>query len=146
MTHAMLKVVERPAGGHHVCAPCCAGHTGQEVPDVDVSALLAGSRRPCDAPTRTSSSTTSPAPFREGVAARQEAGRRGADRHGPADLSGVEPGVGRILLVASADGVAFDQVPALCIQLYDAAVADGEPLARFRDQAGDGRGDGADLR
>jgi hypothetical protein len=47
------------------------------------------------------------------------------------DLPGVEPEVGRILLVASADGVTFDRVPALCVLLYDAAVADGEPLARF---------------
>jgi hypothetical protein len=39
--------------------------------------------------------------------------------------------VGRILLVASAEGVTFDRVPALRILLYDATLADGEPLAYF---------------
>jgi stress response protein SCP2 len=47
------------------------------------------------------------------------------------DLTGVEPGVGQILLVASADDVTFDRVRDLRILLYDAAVADGEPLAYF---------------
>lgn len=47
------------------------------------------------------------------------------------DLSGVEPSVGQILLVASADGVAFDRVRDLRILLYDAAATDGDPLAYF---------------
>ncbi|BFO21119.1 hypothetical protein SHKM778_75070 [Streptomyces sp. KM77-8] len=47
------------------------------------------------------------------------------------DLAGVESGVGRILLVASADGVTFDRVRDLRILLYDAQSADGEALAYF---------------
>ncbi|MEU6381306.1 TerD family protein [Streptomyces sp. NPDC046909] len=47
------------------------------------------------------------------------------------DLTGVEPGVGQILLVASADGVTFDRVRALRISLYDGKAPDGEPLAYF---------------
>ncbi len=47
------------------------------------------------------------------------------------DLAGVETGVGRILLVASADGVTFDRVQALRILLYDAQNPDGEALAYF---------------
>jgi stress response protein SCP2 len=47
------------------------------------------------------------------------------------DLAGVEPGVGRILLVASADDVTFDRVRGLRILLYDAGVLEGEPLAYF---------------
>ncbi len=39
--------------------------------------------------------------------------------------------MGRILLVASADGVPFDRVPDLRILLYDAAAPDAEPLASF---------------
>jgi stress response protein SCP2 len=47
------------------------------------------------------------------------------------DLAGVQPDVSRILLVASADDVPFKRVPSLRILLYDAAVAEGEPLAYF---------------
>src|SRR5213592_2913387 len=47
------------------------------------------------------------------------------------DLAGVESGVGQIYLVASAEDVTFDRVRGLRILLYDAALADGEPLAYF---------------
>jgi stress response protein SCP2 len=47
------------------------------------------------------------------------------------DLAGVEAGVSRILLVASADGVTFDRVRALRILLYDAAGTGAEALAYF---------------
>ncbi|MDN3020506.1 TerD family protein [Streptomyces sp. S.PB5] len=47
------------------------------------------------------------------------------------DLTGVEPDVRQILLVASADRVTFDRVKGLRILLYDATVADAEPLAYF---------------
>jgi stress response protein SCP2 len=47
------------------------------------------------------------------------------------DLAGIEPEVGRVLLVASADDVTFDRVRGLRILLYDAGAAEGEPLAYF---------------
>lgn len=47
------------------------------------------------------------------------------------ELTGVESGVSRILLVASADGVPFDRVQALRILLYDAAGTEAEALAYF---------------
>ena len=47
-----------------------------------------------------------------------------------ADLAGCRrPRCDRVLLAASADGVTFDRVRDLRILLYDAAAADGEPLA-----------------
>lgn len=65
------------------------------------------------------------------MAARPETGGRGPHRHDPDDLAGVESAVSQILLVASAGDVAFDRVPSLRILLYDATVADAEPLAYF---------------
>ncbi|WJV49040.1 TerD family protein [Streptomyces flavofungini] len=49
------------------------------------------------------------------------------------DLAGLDPAVGQVLLVASADDVPFEHVHALRILLYDAApaAADAEPLAYF---------------
>ncbi|MFD0418991.1 TerD family protein [Streptomyces sp. NPDC127108] len=49
------------------------------------------------------------------------------------DLAGLDPAVGRVLLVASADDVPFEHVRALRILLYDAspAASDAEPLAYF---------------
>ncbi|MES9519375.1 TerD family protein [Streptomyces capoamus] len=130
MTHAMLKGSNVPLEATTVRA-VLRWTPGQGVPDVDVSALLLGPggrvrsdedfvfynqpRHPSGAVWRLGKKRVA-----EGLADTIQT-----------DLSGVEPGVGRILLVASADGVAFDRVPALCILLYDAAVADGEPLTRF---------------
>ncbi|WP_225821084.1 TerD family protein [Streptomyces naphthomycinicus] len=130
MTHAMLKGSNVPLEATTVRA-VLRWTPGQDVPDVDVSALLLGS----DGRVRSDEDFVFYNQPRHPSGKVWRLGKKrlaeGLTDTIQTDLPGVEPGVGRILLVASADGVPFDQVPALCIQLYDAAVADGEPLARF---------------
>jgi stress response protein SCP2 len=130
MTHAMLKGSNVPLEATTVRA-VLRWTPGQDVPDVDVSALLLGP----DGRVRSDEDFVFYNQPRHPSGKVWRLGKKriaeGLTDTIQTDLSGVEPGVGRILLVASADGVAFDQVPALCIQLYDAAVADGQPLARF---------------
>ncbi|MEV5544880.1 TerD family protein [Streptomyces sp. NPDC052309] len=130
MTHAMLKGSNVPLEATTVRA-VLRWTPGQGVPDVDASALLLG---PDDR-------VRSDEDFVFYNQPRHPSGkvwRLGKKRVAEGltdtiqtDLSGVESSVGRILLVASADGVAFDRVRALRIELYDAAAADGEPLAYF---------------
>ncbi|WP_251093215.1 TerD family protein [Streptomyces sp. Caat 7-52] len=129
MTHAMLKGSNVPLEATTVRA-VLRWTPGQGVPDVDVSALLLGS----DGRVRSDEDFVF---YNQPRHPSGKVWRLGKKRIAETltdtiqtELSGVEPGVGRILLVASADGIAFDQVPALGILLYDAA-ADGEPLARF---------------
>ncbi|KPC85785.1 TerD family protein [Streptomyces coelicoflavus] len=130
MTHAMLKGSNVPLQATTVRA-VLRWTPGQGVPDVDASALLLG---PDDR-------VRSDEDFVFYNQPRHPSGqvwRLGKKRVAEGltdtiqtDLSGVEPSVGRILLVASADGVAFDRVTSLRILLYDAAAADAEPLAYF---------------
>ncbi|MEU5362626.1 TerD family protein [Streptomyces sp. NPDC005925] len=130
MTHAMLKGSNVPLEATTVRA-VLRWTPGQGVPDVDASALLLG---PDDR-------VRSDEDFVFYNQPRHPSGqvwRLGKKRVGETltdtiqtDLSGVEQAVGRILLVASADGVTFDRVQALGIALYDAAAADAEPLATF---------------
>ena len=130
MTHAMLKGSNVPLQATTVRA-VLRWTPGQGVPDVDASALLLG---PDDR-------VRSDEDFVFYNQPRHPSGqvwRLGKKRVAEGltdtiqtDLSGVEPSVGRILLVASADGVAFDRVASLRILLYDAAAADAEPLAHF---------------
>ncbi|MEU3525084.1 TerD family protein [Streptomyces sp. NPDC038707] len=130
MTHAMLKGSNVPLEATTVRA-VLRWTPGQGVPDVDVSALLLGSdgrvRSDEDFVFYNQPRHPSGAVWRLGKK-RVAEGLTDAIR---TDLTVVEPGISRILLVASADGVAFDQVPGLGILLYDASAADGEPLARF---------------
>ncbi|MEV5143767.1 TerD family protein [Streptomyces sp. NPDC052727] len=130
MTHAMLKGSNVPLEATTV-RTVLRWTPGQGVPDVDASALLLGP----DGRVRSDEDFVFYNQPRHPSGKVWRLGKKrvaeGLTDTIQTDLSGVEPGVGRILLVASADGVAFDQVPALCILLYDAAVADGEPLARF---------------
>ncbi|MFE9447987.1 TerD family protein [Streptomyces sp. NPDC006739] len=130
MTHAMLKGSNVPVEATTVRAVLC-WTPGQEVPDVDVSALLLG----LDGRVRSDEDFVFYNQPRHPSGKVWRLGKkRGADGLTDTiqtDLAGVEPGVGRILLVASADGIAFEHVPALRILLYDAAVAEGEPLAHF---------------
>ncbi|WP_371671810.1 TerD family protein [Streptomyces sp. NBC_00289] len=130
MTHAMLKGSNVPLEATTVRA-VLRWTPGQGVPDVDASALLLGPE----------GRVRSDEDFVFYNQPRHPAGkvwRLGKKRVAEGltdtiqtDLAGVESGVGQILLVASADGVTFDRVRDLRILLYDAAVADGEPLAHF---------------
>ncbi|EST23998.1 TerD family protein [Streptomyces roseochromogenus] len=130
MTHAMLKGSNIPLAAETVRAEL-RWTPGQGVPDVDVSALLLGPggrvRSDEDFVFYNQPRHPSGKVWRLGKKRVTE----GLTDTIQSDLPGVEPDVGRILLVASADGVTFDQVPALCILLYDASAVDGEPLARF---------------
>ncbi|MFD8519379.1 TerD family protein [Streptomyces capillispiralis] len=130
MTHAMLKGSNVPLEATTVRA-VLRWSPGQGVPDVDASALLLG---PDDR-------VRSDEDFVFYNQPRHPSGkvwRLGKKRVAEGltdtiqtDLAGVEPAVGRILLVASADGVTFDGVRALRILLYDAQAADGDALAYF---------------
>ncbi|MEU1401978.1 TerD family protein [Streptomyces sp. NPDC005728] len=130
MTHAMLKGSNIPLEATTVRA-VLRWTPGQGVPDVDASALLLGT----DGRVRSDEDFVFYNQPRHPSGQVWRLGKKrvteGLTDTIQSDLSGVEPGVGRILLVASADGESFDRVPALCILLYDAAVADGEPLAHF---------------
>ncbi|MFF9150928.1 TerD family protein [Streptomyces sp. NPDC014846] len=130
MTHAMLKGSNVPLDATTVRA-VLRWTPGQGVPDVDASALLLGS----DGRVRSDEDFVFYNQPRHPSGKVWRLGKKrvadGLSDTIQTDLSGVEPGVGRILLVASADGIPFDRVPALGILLYDAAVADGEPLATF---------------
>src|SRR5690606_25314968 len=130
MTHAMLKGSNVPLEATTVRA-VLRWLPGQGVPDVDASALLLG---PDDR-------VRSDEDFVFYNQPRHPSGqvwRLGKKRVGEhltdtiqTDLAGVESGVGRILLVASADGVTFDRVRGLRILLYDAQDADGDAVAHF---------------
>ncbi|MGW5426242.1 TerD family protein [Streptomyces sp. NPDC004059] len=130
MTHAMLKGSNVPLEADTVRA-VLRWTPGQGVPDVDASALLLGP----DGRVRSDEDFVFYNQPRHPSGKVWRLGKKriaeGLTDTIQTDLPGVEPDVGRILLVASADGITFDRVPALCILLYDAAVADAEPLARF---------------
>ncbi|MGV9350327.1 TerD family protein [Streptomyces spiralis] len=130
MTHAMVKGSNVPLDAATVRA-VVRWTPGQGVPDVDASALLLGS----DGRVRSDEDFVFYNQPRHPSGKVWRLGKRriaeGMTDTVQTDLAGVDPGVGRILVVASADGVTFDRVRALRILLYDAAVADGEPLAYF---------------
>ncbi|MET8580582.1 TerD family protein [Streptomyces collinus] len=130
MTHTMLKGSNVPLEATTVRA-VLRWTPGQGVPDVDASALLLGS----DGRVRSDEDFVFYNQPRHPSGTVWRLGKKrvteGLTDTIQSELTGVEPGVGRILLVASADGMTFDRVPALCIVLYDASVADGEPLAHF---------------
>ncbi|MDG9717155.1 TerD family protein [Streptomyces sp. DH24] len=130
MTHAMLKGSNVPLEATTVRA-VLRWTPGQGVPDVDASALLLGP----DGRVRSDEDFVF---YNQPRHPSGQVWRLGKKQVAEAltdtiqtDLSGVESAVGRILLVASADGVTFDRVQSLRILLYDATVADAEPLAFF---------------
>ncbi|MGV9555194.1 TerD family protein [Streptomyces sp. NPDC003401] len=129
MTHAMLKGSNVPLKTTTVRA-VLRWTPGQGVPDVDASALLLGPegrvRSDEDFVFYNQPRHPSGKVWRLG----KKRGAEGLTDTIQTDLAGVESDVGQILLVASADGAAFDRVRALSILLYDAAV-EGEPLATF---------------
>ncbi|MFJ6072645.1 TerD family protein [Streptomyces sp. NPDC093065] len=130
MTHAMLKGSNVPLQATTVRA-MLRWTPGQGVPDVDASALLLGA----DGRVRSDEDFVFYNQPRHPSGQVWRLGKKrvaeGLTDTIQTDLSGVEASVGRILLVASADGVAFDRVASLRILLYDAAAADAEPLAYF---------------
>ncbi|CAL9537472.1 hypothetical protein SUDANB6_04185 [Streptomyces sp. enrichment culture] len=130
MTHAMLKGSNVPLEATTVRA-VLRWTPGQGVPDVDASALLLG---PDDRVRDDEDFVFYNQPRHPSGKVWRLGKKRVAEDLTDTiqtDLTGVEPGVRRILLVASADGVAFDRVRDLRILLYDAAAADAEPLAYF---------------
>ncbi|GGZ11409.1 TerD family protein [Streptomyces poonensis] len=130
MTHAMLKGSNVPLDVTAVRA-VLRWTTGQGVPDVDASALLLGS----DGRVRSDEDFVFYNQPRHPSGKVWRLGKKrvaeGLTDTIQTDLAGVEPAVGQILLVASADDVTFDRVRSLRILLYDATVADAEPLAYF---------------
>ncbi|MEU6812210.1 TerD family protein [Streptomyces sp. NPDC046831] len=130
MTHAMLKGSNVPLEAATVRA-VLRWTPGRGVPDVDASALLLGP----DGRVRSDEDFVFYNQPRHPSGKVWRLGKKrvaeGLTDTIQTDLAGVEPGVGRILLVASADGVTFDQVRALRILVHDAAVPDAEPLAYF---------------
>ncbi|MCH0565259.1 MULTISPECIES: TerD family protein [unclassified Streptomyces] len=130
MTHAMLKGSNIPLEAATVRA-VLRWAAEQEVPDVDASALLLGP----DGRVRSDEDFVFYNQPRHPSGKVWRLGKKrlaeGLTDTVQADLAGVESEVGRILLVASADGVAFDRVRELRILLYDADAAGDEPLAYF---------------
>ncbi|WP_037854174.1 TerD family protein [Streptomyces sp. NRRL S-340] len=130
MTRAMLKGSNVPLEAATVRA-VVRWTPGQGVPDVDASALLLG-------PGGRARSDEDFVFYNQPRHPSGKVWRLGKRRTAQVltdtiqtDLLGVEPEVSRILLVASADGMAFERVRELSILLYDAAAADTEPLASF---------------
>ncbi|MFJ7187789.1 TerD family protein [Streptomyces bacillaris] len=130
MTHTMLK-----GSNVHVDAMAVRAvlrwTPGADVPDVDASALLLGS----------SGRVRSDEDFVFYNQPRHPSGlvRRLPKRSVPegltdtieADLGALDGSVDQVVIAASSDGAAFASVPDLRILLFDAASADGEPLAVF---------------
>ncbi|MEW1626142.1 TerD family protein [Streptomyces sp. NPDC089173] len=130
MTHTMLKGSNVPVDAMAVRA-VLRWTPGTGVPDVDASALLLG----------TSGRVRSDEDF---VFYNQPRHPSGLVRRLPkrsvsdgltdtieADLGALDPSVDQVVIAASSDGDAFQRVPDLRILLFDAAFADGEPLAVF---------------
>ncbi|AZM53033.1 TetR family transcriptional regulator [Streptomyces sp. WAC 01529] len=130
MTHAMLKGSNVPLEASAVRA-VLRWTPGQGVPDVDASALLLGG----DGRVRSDEDFVFYNQPRHPGGTVWRLGKKrvaeGLTDTIQTDLAGMEGAVDRVLLVASAEGVAFQHVPSLRILLYDALVADGEPLAYF---------------
>lgn len=130
MTHAMLKGSNVPLDAMAVRA-VLRWTPGAGVPDVDASALLIGP----DGRVRSDED------FVFYNQPRHPSGlvRRLPKRSSPegltdtieADLSSLDPSVDQVVIAASCDEEAFERVTDLRISLYDAASADGEPLAVF---------------
>ncbi|WP_338898489.1 TerD family protein [Streptomyces sp. TG1A-60] len=130
MTHAMLKGSNVPIEATAVRA-VLRWAPGQGAPEVDASALLLGP----DGRVRSDEDFIFYNQPRHPSGKVWRLGKKrvadGLTDTIQTDLAGVESAVSQILLVASADDVTFDHVRSLRILLYDATVADAEPLAYF---------------
>lgn len=130
MTHTMLKGSNVPVDAAAVRA-VLRWTPGAGVPDVDASALLLGA----------SGRVRSDEDFVFYNQPRHPSGlvRRLPKRSIPegltdtieADLGALDASVDQVVIAASSDGAAFEQVPDLRILLFDAAFAEGDPLAVF---------------
>ncbi|MEU5368309.1 TerD family protein [Streptomyces sp. NPDC005951] len=130
MTHTMLKGSNVPVDAAAVRA-VLRWTPGAGVPDVDASALLLGA----------SGRVRSDEDFVFYNQPRHPSGlvRRLPKRSVPegltdtveADLGALDASVDQVVIAASSDGAAFEQVLDLRILLFDAAFAGGEPLAVF---------------
>ncbi|MDX5575060.1 TerD family protein [Streptomyces sp. ID01-9D] len=130
MTHTMLKGSNVPVDAAAVRA-VLRWTPGAGVPDVDASALLLGA----------SGRVRSDEDFVFYNQPRHPSGlvRRLPKRSIPegltdtieADLGALDASVDQVVVAASSDGAAFEQVPDLRILLFDAAFAEGDPLAVF---------------
>ncbi|MFI9587458.1 TerD family protein [Streptomyces sp. NPDC052236] len=130
MTHAMLKGSNVPLDAMAVRA-VLRWTPGAGVPDVDASALLLGS----DGRVRSDEDFVfyNQPRHPSGLVRRlpkKRIGERLTDTV-EADLAALEPSVDQVVLAASSDGDTFQYVHDLRILLYDAALADSEPLAVF---------------
>ncbi|OON76679.1 TerD family protein [Streptomyces tsukubensis] len=130
MTHAMLKGSNVPLEATAVRA-VLRWTPGPDIPDIDASALLLGA----DGRVRSDEDFVFYNQPRHPSGTVWRLGKKrlsdGVSDTLQTDLAGVDAAVHRILLVASADDVAFEGVQGLQILLYDTASADPEPLASF---------------
>ncbi|MER5945272.1 TerD family protein [Streptomyces sp. NPDC001904] len=130
MTHAMLKGANVPLDTTAVRA-VLRWTPGQGVPDVDASALLLGP----DGRVRSDEDFVFYNQPRHPSGKVWRLGKKrvaeGLTDTVQADLAGVPPEIGSILLVASADDVEFKHVQALRMVVHDAAADGAEPIAYF---------------
>ncbi|WP_329211428.1 TerD family protein [Streptomyces sp. NBC_00683] len=130
MTHAMLKGSNVPLDAMAVRA-VLRWTPGAGVPDVDASALLLGAsgRVRSDEDFVFYNQPRHPSGLVRRLPKRSAAG--GLTDTIEADLSALDPSVDQVVIAASCDEAAFEQVRDLRISLYDSASADGDPLAVF---------------
>lgn len=130
MTHAMLKGSNVPLDAMAVRA-VLHWSPGPGIPDVDVSALLLGAegRVRSDEDFIFYNQPRHPSGLVRRLPKKQ-AGEALTDAV-EADLAALDASVEQVVLAASTDGATFQHVNDLRILLYDAASADGEPLAVF---------------
>ncbi|MCX4535324.1 TerD family protein [Streptomyces sp. NBC_01669] len=130
MTHAMLKGSNVPLDAMAVRA-VLRWTPGAGVPDVDASALLlgAGGRVRSDEDFVFYNQPRHPSGLVRRLPKRSVA--EGLTDTIEADLGALDPSVEQVVIAASSDGAAFQQVRDLRILLYDAASAGGDPLAVF---------------
>ncbi|MFJ9325081.1 TerD family protein [Streptomyces sp. NPDC101230] len=130
MTHTMLKGSNVPVDAVAVRA-VLRWTPGAGVPDVDASALLLGAagRVRSDEDFVFYNQPRHPSGLVRRLPKRSVAD--GLTDTIEADLGALDASVDQVVIAASSDGDAFQQVPDLRILLFDAAFADGEPLAVF---------------
>ncbi|MET7615552.1 TerD family protein [Streptomyces sp. NPDC005408] len=130
MTHAMLKGSNAPLDATAVRA-VLRWTPGAGVPDVDASALLLGT----DGRVRSDEDFVFyNQPRHPSGLVRRLPKKRVAEHLTDtveADLSALDPSVDQVVLAASSDGDSFQHVRDLRILLYDASLADSDPLAVF---------------